>query len=44
MVEGFVKVYGEGIIEVYFVGIENYFEVKLFVVEVMYEVGINLDS
>lgn len=44
MAEGFAKTYGEGIIEVYSAGTEKYPEVKPLAVEVMREVGINIDS
>jgi len=44
MAEGFAKHYGKGIIEVYSAGTENYPEVKPLAVEVMQEVGIQIND
>ncbi len=44
MAEGFAKYYGKDIIEVYSAGTENYPEVKPLAVEVMHEVGIQIND
>jgi protein-tyrosine-phosphatase len=44
MAEGFAKHYGKDIIEVYSAGTENYPEVKPLAVEVMQEVGIQIND
>ncbi|MFA7417287.1 MAG: arsenate reductase ArsC [Acholeplasma sp.] len=44
MAEGFAKVYGQGVLEVYSAGTENYPEVKPLAVQVMAEAGVSLDD
>src|SRR5690606_4818252 len=44
MAEGFAKYYGQGIMDVYSAGTENYHEVKPLAVEVMNEVNISLEN